>query len=427
MDNGPNWNPIAPDGDTGTIDVATIISSLQNGTDVSVDTSDDNSGSGTGRIIVDSAITVDLSTVGGGSVESPTLTLNAQDDIDINAQIGVSGTDAAGDLLNLDLNATAGVDIGANITDLSGGTLTSDGTTFNNTGTVTTNGGNITLAHTGAVTIGGALSTGAGTVDIDTDSTLALNAGISTSSGSVLLDSTEVTTVAADGDISAGGAVTFGADKTGTLTTSGDIITTDDTVTFTRAVTLGGNVDIDTVGAAAGNILFSSTIATGGNDLALDAGPAGNITLTDALTGGGDVTVRDGAIQSYQAMTVNSLGIQDATTSVTFNGDVAATTNISIVSAGTVEVVAGDRIIAGGDGTALNIDGAGITLNAGGAGTETVTNTGSGTITITDTANTSLGNNSISIGTGALTIDSANMNAQNSGETMRLMPAVMYH
>jgi len=411
MDNGPNWNPIAPDGDTGTIDVATIISSLQNGTDVSVDTSDDNSGSGTGRIIVDSAITVDLSTVGGGSVESPTLTLNAQDDIDINAQIGVSGTDAAGDLLNLDLNATAGVDIGANITDLSGGTLTSDGTTFNNTGTVTTNGGNITLAHTGAVTIGGALSTGAGTVDIDTDSTLALNAGISTSSGSVLLDSTEVTTVAADGDISAGGAVTFGADKAGTLTTSGDIDTSDDNVTFTNAVTLGGNVDIDTTGAAAGNILFSSTIATNGFKLALDAGPAGNITLTDALTGGGDVTVRDGAIQSYQAMTVNSLGIQDATTSVTFNGDVAATTNISIVSAGTVEVVAGDRIIAGGDGTSLTINGDGITLNAGGADTETVTNTGTGTITITDSANTSLGNNSISIGTGTLTINSANIAA----------------
>jgi filamentous hemagglutinin family protein len=411
MDNSPNWNPATPDQDTGTIDVATIVGSLQNGTDVSVDTSDDNGGAGTGRIIVDSSINVDLSTVGGGSVEAPTLTLNAQDDIDINAQIGVSATDAAGDLLNLDLNATNGVDIGADITDLSGGALTSDGTTFNNTGTITTNGGNITLTHTDAVAIGGALSSGSGAVDIDAGGTLALNAGISTSTGDVTLDSTGVTTIAADGDITAGGAVTFGADKAGTLTTSGDIHTTDDNVTFTRAVTLGGNVDIDTTGTAAGNILFSSTIDTAGNSLALDAGPAGNVTLSDALTGGGDVTVRDGAVQSYQAMTLNSLDIQDATTSVTFNGDVAATTNIGIVSGGTVEVVAGSRLIAGGDGTALTVDGAGITLNAGGAGNETLTNTGTGTISITDSGTTSLANNSISLGSGALTIDSANIAA----------------
>ncbi|MHC4330315.1 MAG: two-partner secretion domain-containing protein, partial [Planctomycetota bacterium] len=192
MDNSPNWNPIAPDQATGTIDVATIVSSLQNGTDVSVDTYDDNSGGGTGRIIVDSVISVDMTILGGGSAEAPTLTLNAQDDIDINAQIGVSATDAAGDLLNLTLNATNGVDIGANITDLSGGTLTTTGTTFSNSGTITTAGGNVDIQNTGNVTIGAAINAGAGDVDIDGGAGVATSiidgGGTITSSGTITFE-----------------------------------------------------------------------------------------------------------------------------------------------------------------------------------------------------------------------------------------------
>ena len=48
------------------------------------------------------------------------------------------------------------------------------------------------------------------------------------------------------------------------------------------------------------------------------------------------MTVRDGAVQSYAALTVGSLNIQDATTSVTFNNNIAATTTITVSSGGTI-------------------------------------------------------------------------------------------
>ena len=114
--------------------------------------------------------------------------------------------------------------------------------------------------------------------------------------------------------------MSFGVSRAGGLNLSAGIDTSDDNVTFTRAVTLGGDVDIDTTGATAGNILFSSTIDTSGYNLSLDAGTAGNITLSGALTGGGAFLVRSGAAQSYQALTVGSLQIENAVSSALFNG-----------------------------------------------------------------------------------------------------------
>ncbi|MFM7869609.1 MAG: hypothetical protein ACKPHU_35770, partial [Planctomycetaceae bacterium] len=64
-------------------------------------------------------------------------------------------------------------------------------------------------------------------------------------------------------------------------------ITTSNTDIHLAGVTLASNSDVDTTGASAGNILFSSTIATARFALALDAGPSGNITLSGNLTGGG--------------------------------------------------------------------------------------------------------------------------------------------
>ena len=95
-------------------------------------------------------------------------------------------------------------------------------------------------------------------------------------------------------------------------------------------------MDIDTTGASAGNIVFSSTIATAGNNLTLDAGTAGNVTLSGNLTGKGAMTVRDGAVQSYQALTLGSLTISDATTSVTLNGALTTDNAVSITSGGTI-------------------------------------------------------------------------------------------
>jgi len=242
---------------------------------------------------------------------------------------------------------------------------------------------------TSSVTLNGDIN--AGSLDIDATGTIGINNTIGTT-GTVDIDSGGVTTVAGAGDITAGGAVTFGATLAGALTTSGDIDTTDDNVTFTRAVTLAGNVDIDTGGTTAGNILFSSTVATGGNDLSLDAGPAGNITVSDALSGGGDLTVRDGAVQSYAALTVNALDIQDATTSVTFNNDVTSATTIDVVSGGSI-VQTGN--VTGATGLAYDA-GSSITQDGSIAGVATVDFDAVTTIGINNTIGT----------TGTVDIDS---------------------
>jgi hypothetical protein len=171
-----------------------------------------------------------------------------------------------------------------------------------------------------------------------------------------------LTTVAAAGDITAGGAVSFGAAKNGALSLAGDIDTSDDNVTFARAVTLGGDVDIDTTGAAAGNILFSGMINAAGHALVLDAGGAGNITLSGALAGNGALTVRSGAMQSYQVLTVDTLDIQNATFSVLFNAGISADTSLAVNSSGTIGI--NGTINAGGT-IDINADGL-TTVGSGG-------------------------------------------------------------
>jgi len=331
------------------------------GADVSITTGD--GGAETGDITL--ATVLDFSSIDANR----TLTLNAHDDIIINFPIShVAGTFS----LNLDFNANdatgGGAPSGAGSVNINaaintnGGFFQSSGVNFDNNvtgaGTIDTGAGSFALDHTGTVVIDEVLNVGS--LNIDAGSTIGIDGAI-TVDGTVAIDAAGLTTIAATGDINAGGAVTFGATLGGALSTAGDIDTGDDNVTFTNAVTLTGNVDIDTAGAAAGSIAFNSTVATGGNNLALDAGPAGNITLAQALTGGGDLTVRDGAVQSYQALTINSLNIQDATTSVAFGGDIAATTTIDVNSGGTIAQTA-----AVASGTNLDYD-AGSTIGIDGA------------------------------------------------------------
>jgi len=192
-------------------------------------------------------------------------------------------------------------------------------------------------AGSGTTTLNGAVNTNAVAGVSLTGMNLAVNAGITTTTGgTVTFNQLGTVVIAAAGDINADGAVSITGG--GGIASAGGINTTDDDVTVNSTVTLTGGVGIDTTGAAAGNILFNSTIATGGFDLALDAGPAGNVTFAGNVTGGGDLTIHDGAVQNYQGLAVNSLSILDATTSVTFNAATNITTNVAVNSGGTIWV-----------------------------------------------------------------------------------------
>ena len=162
------------------------------------------------------------------------------------------------------------------------------------TGTITTSGTNAisitTTTGAGSISVGGALTTASsGGVTIKSSgSMVGLTAGISTVSGTVAIDSLSGTTVSSAGTITATGtsAVTFGGILAGALTTSGNVVTTGGAVTFTRAVTLGGPVSVDTTNAgglpAGANIDFVSTV-DGAYALNLNSGSTGNTTITGVI------------------------------------------------------------------------------------------------------------------------------------------------
>ena len=132
-----------------------------------------------------------------------------------------------------------------------------------------------TIVQNGAIT-------SATNVDLDAGSTIGLNAAISGVSGTLDIDSTGVTTIAAAGNISTGGAVKFGVVKSGTLTTSADIVTTADDITFTLPATSGTRkitLEIVQGGAGAFDIGATAWTVTAGT---IDWGTKGEPTFGDA-------------------------------------------------------------------------------------------------------------------------------------------------
>ncbi len=82
--------------------------------------------------------------------------------------------------------------------------------------------------------------------------------------------------------------------------------------------------------------------------------------------------------------------------------------SIGIDATGSVTVVSGASLAAGGDGTSLTVDATGITLLDGTRNTATVSNSGTGTVSLTSSgaANIVLGENAIASGVGLLSLSS---------------------
>jgi len=170
----------------------------------------------------------------------------------------------------------------------------------------------------------------AGGVDYDAVGNLSIASSIA-ASGSVSIDAIGTTSVTAI--VQAGGSVDVGADKAGSLNLGASVMTTGGNVTFKRVVTLTSAITIESAG---GDIEFAGAVNTAGNDLTLDAGPNGNLTVTGDLTGGGVLLVRDAAVQSYAGLTVDTFTILDVATIISLNGTVSVAGEAHINSSGSL-------------------------------------------------------------------------------------------
>ncbi|MCX7422813.1 MAG: matrixin family metalloprotease [Planctomycetia bacterium] len=322
-------------------------------------------GTGAAITIASTGLARFMSTVGGGSgIVSTNAGGSTRFDGDVTLTNGDTGSSFAGTttLDGLNWSGFDGLTFTGAVTMSSGSvSLNSNGGAILLSSTLAGGGQDLTIAAgtaAGTTTFTGAVSgmgdgTGAAITIASTGlarfmSTVGGGSGIvsSNGSGSTRFDNNVTLT---DGDTASSFA--------GTTTLDGLNWSGFDGLTFTGAVTMsGGAVSLDSNG---GNILFSSTIATGGFALSLDADAAGNVTLSGALTGGGAMTVVDGAVQSYQGLTVGSLDIQDATTSVTFNAATNITSSVSVVSGGTIvnsaKMTAGTTVVFdAGDNITIN-------------------------------------------------------------------------
>ena len=124
-------------------------------------------------------------------------------------------------------------------------------------------------------------------------------------------------------------------------------------------------------------IHFKFTIATGGQNLTLNAGAMGNINLDGALSGGGAFTVTNGAAVNLAAITAASILVSNVQTSLDFNGAISLSGNLTVTT-----TASGAPITLHSTATAANTSmtgGGTLTTNAGATLTTTP---GTGTVVL---------------------------------------------
>jgi hypothetical protein len=233
------------------------------------------------------------------------------------------------------LNHTGAVTIGAQVT-LAGGNVTSSGTSFNNTsGPISTAGGDVTLNHSAAVAIGAAIDLDGGSL-LSEGTTFASTANITTSgTGDITLDH-------AGSAVSIGSAVAWGS---GTFQSSGTTFNnTGGTLTAT-----GGDAALNHTGA----VTIASAVSLGGGSF-LSEGTTFASTATLTTTGAGNITIDHsgnvgiGGAVSYGTGTLASSGVDFTNAggtitaaggdlNVTHTGSVTLAANISL-GAGTADI-----------------------------------------------------------------------------------------
>lgn len=275
---------------------------------------------------------------GGSSLLSGDIT-TADGNIIFNDNVGITnnvsmstGAGGAGDI------TFVGTLNGANNLDLAAGT----GNIAFNSGIGNVTGlADLSISSAAAVSFNNADSTLDGSVSIAAVN-VNLNRGITTTAGGTFTVTNSGTLfVDSSADLSLDGE--FIQNGSGPVSLSGDITTTNDSITFSGDVTTGGVVAIDS-GSGAGDITFSGSVTATMGQLTLDAG-TGDVTATNAsnnfgtvILTGHDVNLRDAGSIDIGASTIGG------TFDLTGNGSITQSDALSVTGTATIAAGSGNDI-----------------------------------------------------------------------------------
>lgn len=411
------------------VDAATVVSALENGTNVTITTG--SVGTDPGNITVSSPIAMTNAPVGTPADPTPTLTLNAANNITVNADISSSGAALP---LNVDLQAGGDVAVNSAIS-TNGGSFSASGLSFVSagTGTITTTDGNVLLNFSNNVNVQQAINAGngggstssvtiiAGTLDATGGSLEGIDAAITAGSGGITLRpftaATAVNVGSASGafDVSVtelsnlsllnNGAVTVGrTDSTASFTIGSSAVDLSsvgyDLTLAGGAMTIGNQLTgatgktliLDATSIADGNGSGADITVGGGGSLRLIS--AGNVGTSGAVPLELDIASLGNSVIGGNLFINNAGALDTGTLTVTGNADVRAAGAITQSGAWLID---GSTVVWTRDdsGAAINLSNAGnsfggtVTARSRQAGDDTQVSTGD--ITLTNSAGLTLG------------------------------------
>jgi large repetitive protein len=273
-------------------------------------------------------------------------------DIAAATDLTIMGAVLAGDAVDLE-TGTGAIDLQSSVTAQTGDVFVRAGTSLTVAGAVTAEGSVVleSKLQAAAVTLHDAVTATTGDVTLS-GQTLAASGAI-TAGNAVVIDTVNGTVLNAAAEVCAGAG---GISVTGDLETAANLLADGGPIVIDGGLSLSANVliDSDRFETGGAHVTITGTVDIAAFTLTLDAGTAGDIDLQQALTGTGDLGVEQGNHQSYNALTLNNLMIEDATSSVTFTGAVIATGDVEVCSQGTVTLqstlVAGGTVLLKADG-----------------------------------------------------------------------------
>jgi CHAT domain-containing protein len=246
--------------------------------------------------------------------------INISNRLDSSSATGNGGTitlNATGDITTADINSSGTLNAGGISLISQGGAIATTAGILNALGG--NNGGNITIEAPGDISVGqiGLLNSGFNR-DSGSLSITSTKGSISSTSplimASALGNGGDITLKADTGNISVaamdassfqskGGSITLNAGDNSTITLSGDIKTNQNSITFNRPVTLGGNASVNIL-RGTGDIIFNNTV-DGTYNLALGTN-SGSVRFNNVV--GGSVPLNDLFIKG-ELTTTNPAGI----------------------------------------------------------------------------------------------------------------------